>query len=62
MRWDYQPDICKDYKETGFCGFGGECLVSAAEHQVCKGIQSSCDPMHVVLRLSHRPFCAELFM
>ena len=22
-RWDYQPDICKDYKETGYCGFGG---------------------------------------
>ena len=25
MRWDYQPDICKDYKETGYCGFGGQC-------------------------------------
>ena len=25
MRWDYQPDICKDYKETGFCGFGDSC-------------------------------------
>ena len=25
VRWDYQPDICKDYKETGFCGFGGVC-------------------------------------
>lgn len=22
---DYQPDICKDYKETGFCGFGDSC-------------------------------------
>jgi RING finger protein 113A len=21
-RFDYQPDICKDYKDTGFCGFG----------------------------------------
>jgi RING finger protein 113A len=20
--WDYQPDICEDYKKTGFCGFG----------------------------------------
>ena len=19
-----QPDICKDYKETGFCGYGGK--------------------------------------
>ncbi|KAI3903604.1 hypothetical protein MKW98_032258 [Papaver atlanticum] len=24
-RWDYQPDICKDYKETGYCGFGDSC-------------------------------------
>jgi RING finger protein 113A len=24
-RFDYQPDICKDYKETGYCGFGDSC-------------------------------------
>jgi len=24
-RIDYQPDICKDYKETGYCGFGDSC-------------------------------------
>ena len=23
-RFDYQPDICKDYKETGYCGYGGK--------------------------------------
>jgi len=23
VRWDYQPDICKDDKETGICGYGG---------------------------------------
>ena len=28
VRWDYQPDICKDYKETGFCGFGGLLMIS----------------------------------
>ncbi|PNF42031.1 RING finger protein 113A [Cryptotermes secundus] len=28
VRWDYQPDICKDYKETGFCGFGGASTTS----------------------------------
>ncbi|KTW25916.1 hypothetical protein T552_03190 [Pneumocystis carinii B80] len=22
---DYAPDICKDYKQTGFCGFGDTC-------------------------------------
>ena len=25
VRWDYAPDICKDFKETGFCGFGDSC-------------------------------------
>ena len=25
-RFDYQPDVCKDYKETGFCGFGDTCV------------------------------------
>lgn len=24
-RFDYQPDICKDYKETGVCGYGDQC-------------------------------------
>ncbi|KAF0977389.1 hypothetical protein FDP41_003381 [Naegleria fowleri] len=24
-RMDYQPDICKDYYETGFCGYGDNC-------------------------------------
>ena len=24
-RFDYQPDLCKDYKETGFCGYGDAC-------------------------------------
>ncbi|KNC73285.1 hypothetical protein SARC_14155, partial [Sphaeroforma arctica JP610] len=24
-RFDYQPDVCKDYKETGYCGFGDTC-------------------------------------
>lgn len=25
VRMDYQPDVCKDYKETGYCGFGDSC-------------------------------------
>ena len=25
FRMDYQPDICKDYKETGYCGYGDSC-------------------------------------
>ena len=23
--FDYKPDLCKDYKETGYCGFGDSC-------------------------------------
>ncbi|NWR05317.1 R113A protein, partial [Paradoxornis webbianus] len=36
VRWDYQPDICKDYKETGFCGFGDS----------CKFLHDRCDYKH----------------
>uniref|UniRef100_A0AC35U037 Pre-mRNA-splicing factor CWC24 n=1 Tax=Rhabditophanes sp. KR3021 TaxID=114890 RepID=A0AC35U037_9BILA len=25
VRFDYAPDVCKDYKETGFCTFGDSC-------------------------------------
>ena len=25
-RFDYQPDVCKDYKETGYCGYGDSCI------------------------------------
>lgn len=24
-QFDYQADICKDFKETGYCGFGDSC-------------------------------------
>eukprot|EP01095_Lingulamoeba_sp_RSL-Kostka_P002002 TRINITY_DN12866_c0_g1_i1.p1 TRINITY_DN12866_c0_g1~~TRINITY_DN12866_c0_g1_i1.p1 ORF type:complete len:301 (+),score=103.37 TRINITY_DN12866_c0_g1_i1:22-924(+) len=24
-RFDYQPDVCKDYKDTGYCGYGLNC-------------------------------------
>lgn len=27
-RFDYQPDLCKDFKETGYCGYGGTFLFS----------------------------------
>jgi RING finger protein 113A len=25
-RFDYQPGICKDYYETGYCGYGDNCI------------------------------------
>jgi RING finger protein 113A len=24
--FDYKPDVCKDYKETGYCGYGDTCI------------------------------------
>jgi len=24
-QFDYQPNVCKDYKETGYCGYGDSC-------------------------------------
>lgn len=24
-RFDYQPDLCKDYSDTGYCGYGDTC-------------------------------------
>ncbi|KVI04330.1 Zinc finger, CCCH-type [Cynara cardunculus var. scolymus] len=24
-RFDYQRDVCKDYKQTGYCGYGESC-------------------------------------
>jgi hypothetical protein len=38
IRFDYQPDICKDYKETGYCGYGGtqeSCLYACVCVCVC---------------------------
>lgn len=26
VMFDYKPDICKDYKETGYCGYGDACI------------------------------------
>ncbi|GMI11410.1 hypothetical protein TrRE_jg3930 [Triparma retinervis] len=36
-RFDYQPDVCKDYKETGFCGFGDTCVFMHDRTDMKKG-------------------------
>lgn len=48
VRWDYQPDICKDYKETGFCGFGGKYFKSKFPNQslIFTLILDSCKFLH----------------
>ncbi|KAF2836843.1 hypothetical protein M501DRAFT_979421 [Patellaria atrata CBS 101060] len=34
---DYAPDVCKDYKQTGFCGFGDNCKFLHAREDYKQG-------------------------
>ncbi|KZF22946.1 hypothetical protein L228DRAFT_247369 [Xylona heveae TC161] len=34
---DYAPDVCKDYKQTGFCGFGDSCKFLHAREDYKQG-------------------------
>ncbi|KAF2090933.1 hypothetical protein K490DRAFT_2336, partial [Saccharata proteae CBS 121410] len=34
---DYAPDVCKDYKQTGFCGFGDSCKFLHAREDYAQG-------------------------
>ena len=36
---DYSPDVCKDYKQTGFCGFGDNCKFLHAREDYKQGWQ-----------------------
>lgn len=38
-RFDYEPNVCKDYKETGFCGFGDTCIYLHDRGDTLKGWQ-----------------------
>jgi len=46
VRWDYQPDLCKDYKETGFCGFGDSCIFLHDRSDYKSGWQLEMDAQH----------------
>ncbi|KAH3901694.1 U2-type spliceosomal complex subunit CWC24 SCDLUD_001465 [Saccharomycodes ludwigii] len=35
---DYQPDVCKDFKETGFCGYGDSCKFLHSRDDYIKGL------------------------
>lgn len=35
--FDYKPDICKDYFETGFCGYGDNCKFAHIREDYQKG-------------------------
>ena len=34
---DFAPDVCKDYKQTGFCGFGDNCKFLHAREDYKQG-------------------------
>jgi RING finger protein 113A len=34
---DFAPDVCKDYKQTGFCGFGDNCKFLHARENYAQG-------------------------
>ncbi|KPI42286.1 Pre-mRNA-splicing factor cwc24 [Cyphellophora attinorum] len=36
---DFAPDVCKDYKQTGFCGFGDSCKFLHAREAYSQGWQ-----------------------
>ncbi|KAL9123692.1 MAG: hypothetical protein Q9217_006902 [Psora testacea] len=36
---DFAPDVCKDYKQTGFCGFGDNCKFLHAREDYKQGWQ-----------------------
>ena len=36
---DFAPDVCKDYKQTGFCGFGDNCKFLHAREDYAQGWQ-----------------------
>ncbi|CAK7204273.1 RNA-splicing factor [Sporothrix eucalyptigena] len=36
---DFSPDVCKDYKQTGFCGFGDSCKFLHAREDYKQGWQ-----------------------
>jgi RING finger protein 113A len=44
-RFDYKPDLCKDYNETGFCGFGDSCIFlhDRTEHKSSYQIEKEWD-------------------
>ncbi|KAF9770997.1 hypothetical protein IL306_011371 [Fusarium sp. DS 682] len=37
--FDFAPDVCKDYKKTGWCGFGDACVFAHIREDVKQGWQ-----------------------
>ncbi|VTT83821.1 unnamed protein product [Fusarium fujikuroi] len=37
--FDFKPDVCKDYKKTGWCGFGDACVFAHIREDIKQGWQ-----------------------
>ncbi|CAG8507226.1 423_t:CDS:2 [Diversispora eburnea] len=60
-RFDYQPDICKDYKETGYCGYGDSCkfLHDRGDYKTGWQLEKEWDDMQGNLRKDPNAFLVE---
>lgn len=55
-RFDYAPDLCKDYLETGFCGFGDSCkfVHDRGDYKMGWELDRDWEEQQRKLRLGHR--------
>ncbi|CAG8538838.1 17465_t:CDS:2 [Acaulospora morrowiae] len=60
-RFDYQPDICKDYKETGYCGYGDSCkfLHDRGDYKTGWQLEKEWEEMNGKLRKDPNAFLVE---
>ncbi|CAI2176295.1 15490_t:CDS:2 [Funneliformis geosporum] len=60
-RFDYQPDICKDYKETGYCGYGDSCkfLHDRGDYKSGWQLEREWEEMHGKLKKDPNAFLVE---
>ncbi|CAG8453355.1 5643_t:CDS:2 [Paraglomus occultum] len=60
-RFDYQPDICKDYKETGYCGYGDSCkfLHDRGDYKTGWQLEREWEEMQGNLRRNQNAFLIE---
>ncbi|KAF7801286.1 zinc finger CCCH domain-containing protein 1 [Senna tora] len=56
VRIDHQLDICKDYKETGYCGYGDSCkfMHDRTDYKSARHLEKEWDEAHKAKRMRSR--------